>query len=219
MNRRNQPPPNRGRGQGLVSMKTKNQNTGGLGSVSDTQHNLNDTQRNFELLIDSTRQKLYGMVYGMVRNHDDTQDLLQDILTKAYKSIGSFRGESNFSTWIHTIAYNTTLNHIRKSRNVYKLSIDDTDSGLDTDSVFLDKTTADGVDKQYMRKEMANDISNAISQLSKNHRDVVTLFDIEGWSHREISEKLGVNECTVRSRLFYAHKKLQELLSQYKEVI
>lgn len=204
---------------GGICMKTKT-NQNGLGSVSDAQRNLSvsDAQRNFESSIDSTRQKLYGMVYGMVRNHDDTQDLLQDILTKAYKSIGSFRGESNFSTWIHTIAYNTTLNHIRKSRNVYKLSIDDIDSGLDTDSVFLDKTTAEGVDKECMRRELSKTIYDAISKLPVNHQDVVTLFDIEGWSHREISVKLGVNECTVRSRLFYAHKKLQELLVEYKEV-
>jgi RNA polymerase sigma-70 factor (ECF subfamily) len=202
-------------------MKTKHQNTNGSGSLSDTQHNLpvSDTQHNFESMIDSTRQKLYGMVYNMVRNHNDTQDLLQDILTKAYKSIGSFRGESNFSTWIHTIAYNTTLNHIRKNRNVYKLSIDDVDSGLDVDSVFLDKTTAEGVDKEYMRKELGQAISDAMDKIPLNHRQVVQWFDIEGWSHREIAQEIGVNECTVRSRLFYAHKKLQELLIDYKEVL
>lgn len=202
-------------------MKTNTQNQNGLGSVNDAQHNLSvsDAQHNFEQLVDTSRQKLYGMIFSMVRSHDDTQDLLQDILTKAYKSIGSFRGESNFSTWIHTIAYNTTLNHIRKNRNVYKLSIDDVDSGLDTDVAFLEKTTAEGVDKKYMRKELAQAISDAMDKLPLKHRQVVQWFDIDGWSHREISEELGVNECTVRSRLFYAHKKLQELLVEYKEVL
>ena len=204
-----------------VGMKTNTQNQNGLGSVNDAQHNLSvsDAQHNFESMIDSTRQKLYGMIFGMVRSHDDTQDLLQDILTKAYKSIGSFRGESNFSTWIHTIAYNTTLNYIRKNRNVYKLSIDDIDSGLDTDVAFLTKTTAESVDKEYMRKELAQAISDAMDKIPLKHRQVVQWFDIEGWSHREISEELGVNECTVRSRLFYAHKKLQELLVEYKGVL
>jgi RNA polymerase sigma-70 factor (ECF subfamily) len=195
-----------------VGMKTENQNQNGLGSV-------NDAQQNFVELIEANRQKLYGMIYNMVRNHQDTEDLLQDTYSKASKGFHSFKGDSSFSTWISKIAYNTTINFIRKRKNIYKVSIDDTDNNLEQDSVFLDKTTAIGVDKQYIKNETIVIVRGAISKLSANHRDVVRLFDLEGWSHKQIADSIGVNECTVRSRLFYAHKKLEVLLAEYKEVL
>ena len=62
----------------------------------------------------STRPRLYGLVYNMTSNHEDTNDLLQDVFSKAYKSIGGFRGKSSFYTWIHSIAVNMTLNFLKK---------------------------------------------------------------------------------------------------------
>lgn len=209
-------PPTKG-----VGMKTENQNQNGSGSVSDAQRNssVSDAQRNFVELIESNRQRLYGMIYNMVRNHQDTEDLLQDTYSKASKGLSTFKGDASFNTWINTIAYNTAINFIRKRKNIYKVSIDDADNGLEHDSVFLDETTAIGVDKQYIRNETIASVREAIDKLPMTHQSIVKWFDLEGWSHKQIAQALGINENTVRSRLFYAHKKLQVLLAEYKEVI
>jgi RNA polymerase sigma factor (sigma-70 family) len=211
-------------------MKTHTQHPDGLVSnnqrnskkvVSNNQRNLNvsDAQRNFEQFIQSNRNKLYGMVYNMVHNHQDTEDLLQDSLAKAHKALSSYDGRASLSTWIHTITYNTTINHIRGKRNKWTVSINDEDSGLKHNHVFLEKTIGVGVDKEYMGKELMEEIYKAIDTLPLSQQVVVKWFDIEGYSHKRIAQMLGINENTVRSRLFYAHKRLQVLLAEYKELI
>src|SRR5438067_12909320 len=69
----------------------------------------------FDRLVVKYSPRLYGLVYHMTSNHEDTNDLLQDIFAKAYRSITSFRGKSSFYTWMHTIAVNMTINFLKKS--------------------------------------------------------------------------------------------------------
>src|SRR5256886_11183531 len=68
----------------------------------------------FDQLVVKYTPRLYGLVYNMTSNHEDTNDLLQDIFSKAYKAIRGFRGKSSFYTWIHSIAVNMTLNFLKK---------------------------------------------------------------------------------------------------------
>src|SRR3712207_9063927 len=67
----------------------------------------------FDQLVVKYSPRLYGLIYNMTSNHEDTNDLLQDVFSKAYKSIRGFRGKSSFYTWIHSIAVNMTLNFLR----------------------------------------------------------------------------------------------------------
>lgn len=187
--------------------------------VIDNQRKSGVNNINFSELVESHRNHLYGMLYNMVRNHQDTEDLLQETWLKAHKAIGNFRGDSSVGTWLHKIAYNTGLNHIRRYGDRYNISIDDSDNGLDHDIDYIERTTGDGVDKQCMGMELRDKLNDSISKLPVKHQLVVKYFDIDGYSHKEIGNKLGVNENTVRSRLFYAHKKLQVMMEDYKEVI
>ncbi len=70
----------------------------------------------FDDLVVKYTPRLYGLVYNMTSNHEDTNDLLQDIFAKAYKAIRGFRGKSSFYTWIHSIAVNMTLNFLKETR-------------------------------------------------------------------------------------------------------
>lgn len=173
----------------------------------------------FSELFEAYKSKVYAKVYSILRNHQDTEDIVQETFSKCYKSLANYNQECSFSTWIHTIAHNTALNLVRKNKNVYKISINDEDNHLDQDQTYLIKTSYKSCDKDVMRKEMSISIEKAISKLPVNHQIVVRLFDIEGKSHREISKLIGVNECTVRSRLFYAHRTLQGILAEYKEMV
>src|SRR5438552_10978234 len=76
----------------------------------------------FDQLVVKYTPRLYGLVYNMTSNHEDTTDLLQDIFSKAYKAIRGFRGKSSFYTWIHSIAVNMTLNFLKKRGRRFHLS-------------------------------------------------------------------------------------------------
>src|SRR5436190_1335770 len=84
----------------------------------------------FDQLVVKYTPRLYGLVYNMTSNHEDTNDLLQDIFSKAYKAIRGFRGKSSFYTWIHSIAVNMTLNFLKKRGRRIQLSLDDVDASI-----------------------------------------------------------------------------------------
>src|SRR5919199_4819796 len=94
----------------------------------------------FDDLVVKYTPRLYGLVYNMTSNHEDTNDLLQDIFSKAYKAIGGFRGKSSFYTWIHSIAVNMTLNFLKKRGRRFHMSLDDVDSSVQSDKQLLELT-------------------------------------------------------------------------------
>jgi RNA polymerase sigma-70 factor (ECF subfamily) len=155
--------------------------------------------RAFDDLVRKYTPKLYGLVYNMTSNREDTADLLQDVFAKAYRSIKRFMGKSSFYTWIYSIAVNMTLNFLKKRGRHHKVSLDDVDTGIEKVNIH----------------ELQKRLNAAMMKLSEDHRTVVTLYDVQGHQHAEISKILGVSEGTVRSRLFYAHRLLQTYLEDF----
>jgi RNA polymerase sigma factor (sigma-70 family) len=168
----------------------------------------------FDALVVRHSSKLYGMVFHMTNNHEDTNDLLQDIWAKVFRSIAGFRGASKFSTWLHSIAVHMTINFVKKRGKRQAISLDAEDAdGLSPAEVLL-------VHRQTPRKEanlseLQVRLTEALNKLTPEHRAVVTMFDVQGMAHAEIAKILGTSEGTVRSRLFYAHRQLQNFLSEF----
>lgn len=176
----------------------------------------NGDTRAFDQLVVKYTPKLYGLVYNMTSNREDTSDLLQEIFAKAYRSLKRFMGKSSFYTWIYSIAVNMTLNFLKKRGRYTKVSLDDVDSGIQNDPDFIKITTAGtGTLRDVNIHELQKRLNEAMMKLSDDHRTVVTLYDIQGLQHAEISKILGVSEGTVRSRLFYAHRQLQNYLEDF----
>jgi len=172
--------------------------------------------RAFDELVRRYTPKLYGMIYNMTSNREDTADLLQDVFAKAYRSLKRFMGRSAFYTWIYSIAVNMTLNFLKKRGRYHKVSLDDVDAGIENDPEFIKVTTANGGTLRDVNvHELQKKLNEAMMRLSEDHRTVVTLYDIQGLQHSEISKILGVSEGTVRSRLFYAHRQLQNFLGDF----
>jgi len=169
--------------------------------------------RAFDDLVRKYTPKLYGLVYNMTSNRDDTADLLQEIFAKAYRALKRFQGKSSFYTWIYSISVNMTLNFLKKRGRYTKVSMDDVDSGILNDPTFIEITTA-GRDtlREVNIHELQKRLNDALMKLSEDHRTVVTMYDVQGLQHNEIAKILGVSEGTVRSRLFYAHRLLQSYL-------
>src|SRR5207302_11267236 len=96
----------------------------------------------FDDLVVKYTPRLYGLVYNMTSNHEDTNDLLQDVFANAFKVIRGFRGKSSFYTWIHSIAVNMTLNFLKKRSRRYSLSLDDVDASIQNDKEFIEATAS-----------------------------------------------------------------------------
>ncbi len=169
----------------------------------------------FDALIVRYSPRLYGLVYNMTSNHEDTNDLLQDIFSKAFRSIHSFRGKSSFYTWMHSIGVNMSINFLKKRGRRYTLSLDDVDSGVQNDPDFLEATATTDPRREANLTELQKRLNEAMQKLSNDHRAVVTMFDVQGMPHSEIAKILKVSEGTVRSRLFYAHRQLQNYLQEF----
>jgi RNA polymerase sigma-70 factor (ECF subfamily) len=169
----------------------------------------------FDQLVVKHSPRLYAMVYHMTSNKEDTHDLLQEIFSKAYRALPKFRGKSSFYTWVYTIATNMTFNFLKKRKRRSAWSLDHVDSGIQNDEAMIDLSHGANPRQQSNVHELQKKLNEAMQALSEDHRAVVTMFDIQGMPHAEISKILKVSEGTVRSRLFYAHKQLQGHLAEF----
>jgi RNA polymerase sigma-70 factor (ECF subfamily) len=169
----------------------------------------------FDQLILKYRERVFGIVYNLTSNREDTSDLTQDTFIKAFQSINRFQGHCSFFTWLYKIAVNTSLSHLRKNRlrsffSLEKIQEDGTNAQL------LDQLTdKNGADRDTYLHELQQKLNEAMQKLSIPHRTVITLFEIDGLSHSEIAEVMGCSEGTVRSRLHYAKQFLQGELGKY----
>lgn len=146
----------------------------------------------------------------MVSSRDDVDDIVQEAFVSAYKSVGAFKGEAAFSTWIYRIAVNTTIKHMRKSKVREAASIDDPVTGL-ADS--LVSSNGDGPEQAAEKRERDEAVRSAVQELPEKHRAVVVLYYFQDLGCDEIAKVLECSVGTVWSRLHYACKKLQGRLA------
>jgi RNA polymerase sigma-70 factor (ECF subfamily) len=173
----------------------------------------------FDQLVTRYRMRVFGMIYNMVHNEQDAWDLAQDSFVKAWKSITRFRGQSSFYTWIYRIVTNVTIDWLRKKQ--VKGTGAEFDDSIELKSIEPGSRTvpkADALPFQRMEQnEIRERIDEAIKQLSPEHRAVILMKETEGMQYHEIAEALECSIGTVMSRLFYARKKLQNLLRDVYE--
>ena len=181
----------------------------------------------FDSLVMKHSGKLYALVFQMTANHDDANDLLQDVWTKVYRSLAGFRGAAKFTTWIHSIAVNMTINFLRRRHKRQAVSLDarafpSQGAAMPPGSPFEEAPLHPALISTQTPHSEANlselqiRLGEALERLTPEHRAVVVMFDIQGLAHAEISTILGVSEGTVRSRLFYAHRLLQGYLTDFQ---
>ncbi len=173
----------------------------------------------FDELVTRYRTRIFGMIYNMVHNEQDAWDLAQDSFLKAWKSIGRFRGKSSFYTWIYRIVMNVTIDHMRKKQ--IKGGGAEFDDRIQLKEIEPAAKTAPKADElpfeRMERGELRQKIDNAIAQLTPEHRAVILMKETEDMQYHEIAEALGCSIGTVMSRLFYARKRLQNLLKDVYE--
>lgn len=159
--------------------------------------------------------KIYGLIYNMTSNQQDTEDLVQEVFLKGYKVLKRFQGKSSFYTWIYRIAINRTINFLKKRRNRTALSLNDMDGAVENDPAYVELSSKESPFRDASLSELQEKLNKALQTLSEKHRAVVVLHDIQGVPHEEIGKLLGCSSGTVRSRLFYARQQLQAELSEF----
>jgi len=170
----------------------------------------------FDQIMVHYRERLYGVIYNMTMNHSDAADLTQETFVKAFRSISKFKQKSSFFTWLYRIGVNLTLTFLKRKRSKKFFSFDhffgESDK-IDTNIEFSSKDFTSV--KNTLLNELHEKLNEALSKLSDKHRTIVVLYEIDGLSHREISQIMKCTEGTVRSRLHYAKVQLQSLLKDY----
>ena len=158
------------------------------------------------------RDRLSRVILSMVGSREDAEDILQQTFIRAFDSLNKFHGKSSFYTWIYRIAVNTSTDFLRSRAGKYlDKSLDNSVDGrslLDT----LAAPDSDNPESETHNNELSSFISEAIAELGDEHREVLVLREISGFSYNEIAETTGVEPGTVMSRLHYARRKLAENL-------
>jgi len=169
----------------------------------------------FDLLINKYKERLFAIVYNLTSNREDASDLTQEAFIKAFRSIGYFKGQSSFFTWLYRIAVNAALTHLKRNRLRRFFSFETMDQEVSQTEAMEVLAERLQTDKSLLAKELQEKLNEALQKLSLKHRTVVVLFEIEGLSHLEIAEVMNCSEGTVRSRLHYAKQQLQSSMQEY----
>lgn len=169
----------------------------------------------FDALILKYRERVYSIIYNLTSNREDASDLSQETFIKAFQSINRFKGKSSFFTWLYRIALNTSLTHLRKNKLRRFFSFEKMVEEDHTEGFIENLATESDSDKAALMTELQETLNDAFQKLSVKHRTVITLFEIDGLSHKEIADIVGTSIGTVRSRLHYAKQFLQGELKDY----
>lgn len=164
--------------------------------------------RSFELLYALHKRRVYSLCLRMLGNVAEAEDLTQEAFLQLYRKIATFRGDSAFSTWLHRLAVNVVLMHLRK-KGLPQISLEEA----------LEPAQNDGPRKDFGSRDLTLSgcidrvtLERAVENLPPGYRLVFILHDVEGYEHNEIAEMLTCSIGNSKSQLHKARMKLRELL-------
>ena len=170
----------------------------------------------FGMLVEQYQDKIYGYVLRMLHDPEEAEDVAQEIFIRAYQNLVGFREAASFKTWLYRIATNLTIDaaRTRKRRWSDTFSLDEP---VATDEGELQRqlpTDRPGPVNRAESSQLQQLVGEAIAQLPSKLRMVITLYDIEGLSYKEIAGVLGCPVGTIKSRLFNARNQLRDELEE-----
>ena len=158
----------------------------------------------FEQLYQQHYRRVYSLCLRMLGSTTQAEDLMQEVFLQVFRKLGSFRGDSAFTTWLHRLTVNQVLMHFRKRGVKLEHTSEEGDFTNVVDTPLQSTRRISMVDRLALEK--------AIAELPPGYRTVFTLHDIEGYEHEEIAGMLGVSIGTSKSQLHKARMRLRELL-------
>src|SRR5262245_51844816 len=171
----------------------------------------------YDELVRTYNASIFHVAYRMLGDTAEASDVVQEIFIKVFRNIGGFKGESALKTWVFRIAFSEILNRLRWWKSRHRSST----VSLDCQPPNVGQLVADSrpaPDEILELKEREFAIQQALGKLSSDHRSIIVLRDIEGFSYTEIADILGVSIGTVKSRLARARADLKKSLMRYLSV-
>ena len=170
----------------------------------------------FDVLVEKYYKKIYNLAYRFVGDPEEANDLAQEIFTAAYKNLKKFRGDAKFSTWLFQIATNRGKNRFKylKRRGYFANrggSDEDDERDISQRPVADYSTNPETI---LAGKQIQKIVQDAIDDLEPDHKEIVILRDIEGFSYEEIAQMLNLPEGTTKSRLHRARMVVKEKLKK-----
>ena len=162
----------------------------------------------FGRLVHKYQDRLFNSMVHMLRNPSDAEDVVQDAFLLALRKLDTFKGNSQFYTWLFRIARNTAISKLRRKKPTVSLESTDSEQRLD----FPDDSPAPSAEME--RRERQTELMRAMDKLSGEHREILVLREMEELDYESISEITELPVGTVRSRLHRARSQLRELLQQ-----
>lgn len=166
----------------------------------------NGDMKAFEEIYNRHHRRVYSLCLRMLQNTSEAEDLTQEVFIQLYRKIGSFRGDSAFTTWLHRMTVNQVLMHFRKRTVKFEKT---TEEG-ETPVQIVPGTENQG--KMPIVDKIA--LENAIAQLPQGYKNVFVLHDVEGYEHEEVARILGCSVGTSKSQLHKARLKMRKLLQK-----
>lgn len=170
----------------------------------------------FEELVARHRDKVYARAFSMLRSEDEALDVSQEAWVKGWQRLKQFQGESSFVTWMTRIVINLCLDQLRKHKRQKAESIEqlaEEAGGVERQMPAMAVNPTEGLERREVRAR----IERALSQLSYEHRTVLILHEFEQLEYKEIAKRMQCSIGTVMSRLFYARRRMANLLAAYKK--
>jgi RNA polymerase sigma-70 factor (ECF subfamily) len=169
----------------------------------------------FEYLVRSYQDRLFNAILRVVDNPEDALDVVQDSFLNAYQSLSSFKGDSEFYTWLYRIAFNSAVSQRRKKKPTVSL-----EGGRNGEPIADPPDVSEVVNPSSAleRNERLNALYKALNRLSFEHRAVLVMKDLDGLKYEEIADVMGVPIGTIRSRLHRARLELRCLLSEDQDI-
>ncbi|HDL19462.1 MAG TPA: sigma-70 family RNA polymerase sigma factor [Bacteroidetes bacterium] len=179
---------------------------------------IDGNQHAFRILVEDYRRLVSHIVYRMVADTSDREELAQEVFIKIYRNLAGYRFKSKLSTWIGKIAYNSCLNYLQKKKApLYEDQIDRNDFQSKQKNISGAKDESLSPDQLLQNQQVKTLLREEISHLSVQQRTIITLFHFDEMSYKEIGEIMNLPAGTVKSHLFRARKRLKErLLAKYK---
>lgn len=175
----------------------------------------------YDELVRVYHSQIFHVAYRMLGDSADASDVVQDIFLKVFRNINGFKGEAALKTWIFRIAFSEILNRLRWWKRRYRqatFSLDDDHYGNSNPLGGHVRDSGPSPEQALQSKEQEQAITLALGKLTGDHRSIIILRDIEGFSYGEIADVLGISIGTVKSRLARARGDLKKALIRYLSV-
>ena len=167
----------------------------------------------FAQLYSLHKRRVYSLCLRMTSNPTEAEDLTQEVFMQLLRKLHTFRGESAFSTWLHRLAVNAVLMHLRK-KGISAVSLEET---TETEEGETPKKEVGGEDNLLAGSIDRVNLERAIERLPPGYRTVFVLHDVEGYEHNEIAEIMGCSVGNSKSQLHKARMKLRDLLHEERK--